>query len=137
MYSDFSVYTSLQSLNTIPRKMYAKIDKLPSGRFWENELLFFFKLKFIFLNWKFYKNEKKQGDHRESRMKFPVFSLMKKCIVPHLRGREAFEYHSWGLGGAVSPPGQILKMGPLRVILRHFKAIQSYIYKVISKVIFL
>ena len=66
-------------------------------------------------------------------MKFPVFSLILKCIVLHLRGREAFEYPSWGLGIF----GQILKMGPLRVILRHFKAIQSYIYKVISKVNFL
>ena len=36
IYSDLSVYTSLQSLNTILRKLYAKIDKLPSGRFWEN-----------------------------------------------------------------------------------------------------
>ena len=33
IYSDLSVYTSLQSLNTILRKLYAKIDKLPSGRF--------------------------------------------------------------------------------------------------------
>ena len=35
---------------------------------------------------------------------------------------------------AVTRTRNSLKMGPLRVILRHFKAIQSYIYKVISNV---
>ena len=64
-----------------------------------------------------------QGAHRESRMKFPEFSPMKKYIVLHLRGRSYPEKH--------------LKMGPLRVILRDFKAIQSYIYKVISNEKFL
>ena len=50
---------------------------------------------------------------------------MKKLIVRHLRGRFASSY-----------PEKHLKIGPLRVILRHFKAIQSYIYKVISNVNF-
>ena len=42
--------------------MYAKIEQILSGRFWETELLNFLKLKFIFKkiqNSKFYKNEKK------------------------------------------------------------------------------
>ena len=47
------VYTTLYtSLNTILRKLYAKIEKIPSGSFWENELLNFLKLKFIFFKFK-------------------------------------------------------------------------------------
>ena len=42
-----------------------------------------------------------------------------------------------GGGGAISSPIFFLKMGPLRVILRHFKTIQCYIYKVIFNVKFL
>ena len=71
-----------------------------------------------------------QGAHRESRMKFPVFSLMKKCIVRHLHAKRP----SSPAGGSGCKPPKKMKMGPLRVILRHLKAIQSYIYKVIYKV---
>ena len=62
IYSDLSVYTSLQSLNTILRNLYAKIDKLPSGRFRGKLTFKFFKIEIYFLkiqNLKFYKNEKK------------------------------------------------------------------------------
>ena len=52
IYSDFSVNTSLQSLNTLLRKLYAKIEKYPSGRFGENELIIFFKFKLIFFKLK-------------------------------------------------------------------------------------
>ena len=42
-----------------------------------------------------------------------------------------------GVGGGGGGGEFCLKIGPLRVILRHFKTIQSYIYKVIFNVKFL
>ena len=52
-----SAYTSLQSLNTILRKLYAKIEQILSGRFWENkfkiEIYFFLNSKLkILQKWK-------------------------------------------------------------------------------------
>ena len=39
--------------------MYAKIEQILSGRFWENELLNFLKLKFIFFKFKILQKRKK------------------------------------------------------------------------------
>ena len=47
-------------MNFIPRKLYAKIEKKLFDRFWENELLNFLKLKFIFFKFKILQKRKKR-----------------------------------------------------------------------------
>ena len=46
-------------MNFIPKKLYAKIEKKLFDRFWENELLNFFKLKLIFFKFKILQKRKK------------------------------------------------------------------------------
>ena len=46
-------------MNFIPRKLYAKIETKLFDRFWENELLNFLKLKFIFFKFKILQKWKK------------------------------------------------------------------------------